>query len=216
MKFKVCCVRSVAEAEMAIAAGAWAIGLVASMPSGPGPIADTDIRAIAGATRGRARRFLLTARTDAKAIIAHVRFCNTDTVQLVDATTPTARAAIRQACPGVTIVQVVHVRDQSSIAGACAAAQHSDMVLLDSGRPDGPVKELGGTGRTHDWAISSRIVKALACPVLLAGGLNPGNAAAAAHAVRPFALDVCSGLRNEEFALDSEKLHAFANTLNIP
>ena len=210
MRFKVCCIRSVAEADMAIAAGAWAIGLVSTMPSGPGPIADAEIRAIAGATRGRVRRVLLTSRTDAGAVIGQIRFCGTDMVQLVDAVPARTRRAIREACPGVNIMQVVHVDGKAALATAKAAAKQSDMVLLDSGRLQGPVKQLGGTGRVHDWAISAQIARALDVPVILAGGLTPHNAGRAAALVKPFALDVCSGIRNEAFALDEEKLRAFA------
>ena len=70
------------------------------------------------------------------------------------------------------------------------------------------VKELGGTGRVHDWATSRRIRESVPVPVLLAGGLNPGNAREAFERVRPAGLDVCSGLRLNG-RLDAERLRAF-------
>lgn len=213
MRFKICCIKSVHEAEMAIAAGAWAIGLVAQMPSGPGPISDDEIRNIAAATKGRAQRFLLTSRTDPEAIIAHIRYCGTDVVQLVDAVPTHTYAAVRKACPGVHIAQVVHVQDELAIAQAHAAAQYCDMVLLDSGKPDAAIKTFGGTGEVHDWALSARIVRELEVPVILAGGLNPQNAAKACRIVGPFALDVCSGLRGPDYVLQADKLTAFAGAI---
>jgi phosphoribosylanthranilate isomerase len=81
-------------------------------------------------------------------------------------------------------------------------------LLLDSGNPALAVKELGGTGRVHDWRLSRRIRDESPVPVFLAGGLNPSNAARAIEEVRPFALDVCSGVRTGGH-LDTEKVHAF-------
>ncbi len=210
MRFKICCITSVAEAEMAIEAGAWAIGLVAQMPSGPGPISDDKICEITKATKGRVKQFLLTSQTEPDAVIEHVQVCGTDVVQLVDAVPVATYAALRRFCPDVAIVQVIHVQNGKALDEAKAAARHCDMILLDSGRPDGAVKELGGTGRIHDWVVSTKIVRELEVPVILAGGLNPQNASPACEAVSPYALDVCSGLRGHGFALDAEKLNYFS------
>jgi phosphoribosylanthranilate isomerase len=70
------------------------------------------------------------------------------------------------------------------------------------------VKLLGGTGRIHDWAVSRRVVEAVREPVFLAGGLNPGNVGDAIRSVRPFGVDVCSGLRTAG-RLDDAKLTDF-------
>jgi phosphoribosylanthranilate isomerase len=74
--------------------------------------------------------------------------------------------------------------------------------------PDAPVRVLGGTGRVHDWSISRRIVEASPVPVFLAGGLTPSNVAEAIRTVRPFGVDLCTGLRTEG-RLDGAKLDAF-------
>jgi phosphoribosylanthranilate isomerase len=85
-----------------------------------------------------------------------------------------------------------------------------DAILLDSGNPKLEVKELGGTGRRYDWALSRQIRERVDVPVWLAGGLNPDNAREAIETVRPFALDVCSGLRTSEgYDLDPDKLGRF-------
>lgn len=212
MRFKVCCIQSVEEARLAIAHGASALGLVSAMPSGPGVIGEDRIREIALATPPPIATFLLTALTDATLVIEQARYCATSVVQLCDRTTEDTRARIRKYAPQVRIVQVVHVTGPESLAEAKAAARASDALLLDSGSFSSPVKELGGTGRSHDWTISRKIVQAVKLPVFLAGGLHPGNLADACRQVRPYALDVCGGLRTAG-ALDAAKLAAFGQAL---
>lgn len=205
---KVCCIRSLDEARLALDAGAAAIGLVSAMPSGPGPIPEPLIAEIATRVPPGTDTFLLTSRRDAAAIAEQHGRCGTTTIQLVDEVPRDELAALRDRRPRVRLVQVIHVAGAESLAAARAAAPLVDALLLDSGNPSRPVKELGGTGRTHDWAISRAIRDAVATPVWLAGGLRPENVAAAIAAVRPHGVDVCSGLRTDG-ALDPGRLHAF-------
>ncbi len=195
MKVKICCIASVAEAELALAHGAAALGLVSAMPSGPGVIGDDRIREIATWAPAGVRTFLLTARSDPREIAAQVRETGVNTVQLVDAVAPGAHAVLRALIPRVRLVQVIHVRGPESVDEALEAAPRVDELLLDSGNPSAAVRELGGTGRTHDWALSREIVDQCGVPVWLAGGLRAGNVRAAIDAVRPQGLDLCSGVR---------------------
>jgi phosphoribosylanthranilate isomerase len=206
-RVKICCIRSVDEAWTAIRHGASALGLVSSMPSGPGVIPDEEIAAIAAAVPPPIATFLLTCRQDAGSIIEQQRRMRTTTVQLCDRLDRRAYGRLREALPGVRIVAVVHVTGPASVDEAAQVAAHADAVLLDSGRPDLAVKELGGTGRRHDWALSRRIREAVEVPVFLAGGITAQNAAEAVAAVGPFALDVCTGVRTDG-ALDEAKLLA--------
>jgi len=208
-RLKVCCIASREEAALAIRYGASAIGLVSAMPSGPGPIDEALIADIAAAVPPPIATFLLTCATTAEAIVNQVRRCRTSAVQLVDAIAPPVYAELRLALPGVKLVQVIHVQGEASLEEARAAAGHVDALLLDSGNPSLAVKELGGTGRAHDWRVSRRIVESVAVPVFLAGGLNPGNVREAMATVRPFGIDVCSGLRSDG-RLDEVKLAAFS------
>jgi phosphoribosylanthranilate isomerase len=194
-RFKVCCIGGREEAALAIRYGASALGLVSEMPSGPGVIPEHLIREIAASTPPAVSTFLLTSRTDPDEIAEQHRRCGTTAIQLVDRIEPDAYDQLRAALPGVRLVQVVHVTDPESLDESVEAARHADALLLDSGRPDLAVKELGGTGRTHDWEVSRSIREAVEVPVFLAGGLGPENVAEAVRAVRPFAVDVCSGLR---------------------
>ncbi len=208
-RVKICCIANTDEARRAIRAGADAIGLVSAMPSGPGVIADESIREIAAAVPPPIGTFLLTSRQDAASIAEQIRHSRCNTVQICDRLIAGTYADLKAAVPGTRIVQVIHVCDEQSIAEAREAAiSGADALLLDSGNPALATKQLGGTGRAHDWAISRAIVESCDVPVFLAGGLNPDNAARALHEVRPFGLDVCSGLRHEG-RLDDAKLRAF-------
>jgi len=211
-RIKVCCIASVAEARLAASLGASALGLVAAMPSGPGPIDDALIATIATHVPPPVSRFLLTSRTAPGDVVAHVRATHVDTVQLVDAVPEATYAALREALPHVRIVQVLHVEGEAQIAEARRAAPHVHALLLDSGRPSAKVKELGGTGRVHDWSVSAEIVRAVDVPVFLAGGLRADNVGEAIRAVRPYGVDICSGVRTQG-ALSEEKLRAFVDAV---
>jgi phosphoribosylanthranilate isomerase len=199
---------SIEEANTAIELGASAIGLVSRMPSGPGPIDENLIVEIVGAVGNRVETFLLTSETSADAIIAQRRRTGTSTLQLVDRVEAGAHEAIRDSLDGTRIVQVIHVVGDESLDEAIEAARTADALLLDSGNPKLAVKELGGTGRRHDWKISRRIVEAVGIPVYLAGGLNRENVRDAIESVRPHGVDVCSGVRTNG-KLDSQKARDF-------
>jgi len=207
-KIKICCISSNEEAGMAVSHGADALGLVGKMPSGPGPIADELIASIAKIIHPPIASFLLTSEQTATGIIAHVNRVNTNTVQIVDELTDGSYADIRNALPHLKIVQVIHVTGEQSISQALLIQQHVDAVLLDSGNPNASVKTLGGTGNIHNWDISRELVKQVNVPVFLAGGLNAANLKEAISIVRPFAVDVCSGVRTNG-KLDKQKLQAF-------
>ncbi len=206
-KVKICCISSRVEARTAIAHGAYAIGLVSEMPSGPGVIAAALIAEIAADVPPGILTVLLTSKQDTAAIIEQQRRCGVNTLQLVDRLEKGSYEDLKEAMPGVSLVQVIHVTGKQSIEEAESCAPHVDAILLDSGNPKKAVKELGGTGRTHNWKISRIIRERLDVPVYLAGGLAPGNIADAILQVGPFGLDICSGVRTDG-RLDDAKLEA--------
>jgi phosphoribosylanthranilate isomerase len=211
-RFKVCCIASPAEAALALAYGASAVGLVSAMPSGPGVIDDERIAEIVATLPPAVGSFLLTSAQDVETIVAQQRRSRVNTVQLVDELPRGGHARLRLALPGIAIVQVIHVTGPASVAEALAVAPDVHALLLDSGNPTLAVKELGGTGRVHDWALSAEIRARAPVPVFLAGGLQPANVAAAVRQVRPYAVDVCSGLRSAG-ELDEARLAGFAAQL---
>jgi Phosphoribosylanthranilate isomerase len=207
-RIKICCITSENEARLAIEYGASAIGLVARMPSGPGPIPDELIRQIAKTVPPPVATFLLTSETSVKEIIEHHHRTNTNTIQIVDSLSSGTYSQLKEGLPGVKIIQVIHVIDERSVNEAMEISEMVDAILLDSGNPRLKVKELGGTGRVHNWKLSRQIRDKTKCPVFLAGGLNPENVRQAIEEVHPFAVDVCSGVRTDG-RLDREKLERF-------
>lgn len=207
-RVKICCISSVEEAQTAIAYGASALGLVGKMPSGPGIISDIEIAEIVKTVPPGISSFLLTSETKVNGIIAHHQRVHTSAIQIVDALSEGAYHEIRIALPAVKIIQVIHVIDESSVDEALQISGEVDALLLDSGNPNLAIKELGGTGRVHNWKLSRRIVEQSNVPVFLAGGLNALNVKEAIDAVQPFGLDLCSSVRTNG-KLDKEKLGSF-------
>lgn len=207
-RIKICCISSVSEALMAIDHGASAIGLVGNMPSGPGVIGDDLIHEIAKAVPPPIATFLLTSETKAEAIVKHFRRTLTSVIQIVDELEGRQYGVLRKELPGIKLVQVIHVCDKKSVKEAIEVSEYVDALLLDSGNPFLAVKELGGTGRTHDWALSKEIRERVEVPVFLAGGIHKDNAKRAIDEVQPFGLDLCSSVRTNG-KLDELKLEAF-------
>lgn len=207
-KIKICCITSQAEADLAIRHGAHALGLVSAMPTGPGVIPEPRIAEIVAQVPTSIDTFLLTSAVDPDTLAAQQARTGTNTLQLCDRVPSATLGALRRRLPRLRLVQVIHVTGPEAVEQALEVAPLVDAVLLDSGQPDAPVKELGGTGRIHDWALSREIVSRVPVPVYLAGGLSPENVADAIRAVQPFGIDVCSGVRRAG-RLDAGRLQAF-------
>lgn len=212
-RIKICCIASIEEAAMAVSHGADAVGLVGKMPSGPGPIADELIADIAKTIPSGTASFLLTSEQSSIKIIDHVRRTGTNTVQIVDELSEGTYLHIREALPELKIVQVIHVTGEESIEQAMQVQEYVDYILLDSGNPKAAVKTLGGTGNTHNWNISSQLVKAVNVPVFLAGGLNAVNVGEAIQTVKPYGVDICNGVRTDG-KLHKQKLADFINAVH--
>lgn len=208
VRVKICCISSIHEALTAIKQGASALGLVGKMPSGPGIIDDQMISQIAKIVPPPVSTFLLTSETSAMEIVHHYRKVNTTTIQIVDALNERQYQVIRNELPNVKLVQVIHVVDKNAIQEAVEVSEFVDAILLDSGNPTLSVKELGGTGRTHNWELSKQIRKEIKIPLFLAGGLNKENVKKAIDMVEPFGIDLCSSVRTNGH-LDERKLEEF-------
>jgi len=213
IKVKICCIQSTAEAQIAINNGAYAIGLVSKMPSGPGVISDEKIREIANWAPNNIKTVLLTSLQNADELVMQIDYCNPNIVQLVDHQDTDTYETLKMIFPGLEIMQVVHVVDEDSTLLAKDVSHYVNYLLLDSGNPNLGTKELGGTGKTHNWEISKEIINQVCVPVFLAGGLNPDNVSEAITKVKPFGVDLCSGLRLDE-RLDETKVKKFMENMN--
>ncbi len=209
---KICCIASIQEAKMAINAGADILGLVGPMPSGPGIITNEQIATIAKSVPSHIDTWLLTSETSASKIISHQRLVKTKSIQMVDKLKDGSYKKIKEALPGIKLIQVLHVLDETTIEEAINIAEQVDYLLLDSGNPNAEVKTLGGTGKVHNWDISRQIVTSVKIPVFLAGGLNSGNIYAAIQKVKPYGVDLCSGVRTDK-KIDSVKLKLFIQNM---
>ena len=211
-RIKICCISSLEEAKMAIKMGASALGLVSEMPSGPVVISMETIKLIAAFVPPPIATFLLTSKQDINEIIKQHEYCRTNTIQICDDLTVGTHRELKEALPGIAIVQVIHVSGEESIADVLAIQNEVDAILLDSGDQSKQVKELGGTGRTHNWEISCKIREQLDIPIFLAGGIKPDNIAEAINQVHPFGIDLCSGVRTDD-KLDKIKLQQLFNNI---
>ncbi len=207
-RVKICCISTLEEAWIAINHGASALGLVSEMPSGPGVIHESLIAEVARRIPPFVSSVLLTSKRSPSEIIEQHRRCGTNAIQICDDIDLDGIDEVSSALPGINLIKVIHVNGEGSIEEAKTVSKYVNGILLDSGSKRGSVVELGGTGRTHDWEISRRIVEAVEAPVILAGGLNPGNVSEAIRLVKPYAVDVCSGVRTGG-SLDSDKLQSF-------
>ena len=212
-RVKICCINNIREAWLAIRYGASALGLVSEMPSGPGVIPEDHIAKIATSLPPSISSFLLTSKQNPSAIIEQHRRCRTNAIQLCDRLKTDDYETLREAMPGIGLVQVVHVTGIEALEEALAVAPHVNAILLDSGDQTLKVKQLGGTGRIHDWGLSKRIREKANVPVFLAGGLTPDNVLEALRQVQPFGVDVCNGVRTGG-KLDERKLSAFFNAVS--
>lgn len=213
-RVKICCISSIDEANLAVYYGASAVGLVSKMPSGPGVIPEEMITKIASIIPPGVSSFLLTSNQDVESIVGQQNRTGVNTIQIVDTLLNGTHQELKDALPGISIVQVIHVNGPNSINEAMRLSPFVDGILLDSGKQSLKIKELGGTGRTHDWTLSRKIVQNVKIPVFLAGGLKPENVSEAIKQVRPYGLDLCSGVRTNG-KLDAEKLLNFINEVNI-
>jgi phosphoribosylanthranilate isomerase len=180
------------------------------MPTGPGVIDMELARQIARSIPPPVTPYLLSSCSDAEALVEHARSIGVSTVQIVRHVEPSAHQKMAELAPWLRRVQVLHVENEAVIELAAAYEPYVDGFLLDSGRP--ATGELGGTGRTHDWTLSARLVAATHRPTFLAGGLTGANVAEALQQVRPFGVDVCSGVRSDG-QLDPQRLAALCLAL---
>ncbi len=183
------------------------------MPSGPGVISLDKIREIVKAIPSHISIFLLTSSSNGDEINQQIDHTAATHGQLVNSVDIETYRTIKRKFPKVKLVQVIHVIDVSSCEEAMRLSKHVDYILLDSGNPSLAVKELGGTGRVHNWKISQEIVKKVEVPVFLAGGLNENNVKQAAEEVMPYGVDLCSGVRTNGM-LDDRKLIRFMKEIS--
>lgn len=207
MIVKICGIASEEDARVAAASGADLAGFLAGLvyPS-PDAVEAGEARRLARGLPATIRPVLVTHRTDPDLVAALLRETGFSAVQLHGEFPIREIPALRDALPGLFVSRVVHVDGPEAIARGTEVARFADAVHLDTRVGD----RLGGTGTTHDWGIAAEIVRSCGKPVLLAGGLTPENVARAVRTVRPWAVDVNSGVEDAEGRKSPERCRAFA------
>lgn len=207
---KVCGIRSREEADAALGCGATALGfLVGLTHRAADEIAEAEARAIVGRLPAGAEAVLVTHLLDPARVAELAASVGARTIQVHgDMALPDLRG-LRALAPEARLLKAVHVTGEDAIGRALAwAAADADALVLDSRTAD----RLGGTGRTHDWSVSARIVAAVArLPVYLAGGLTPENVAEAVARVRPAGVDANSGVEDADGRKDERRMRAFVD-----
>ena len=207
LRVKLCGIRSRSDLAAALNAGADALGfIVGARHRTEDELTPAAAAALVALLPPFTGSVMVTHLQQATPIIELILEVGATTLQLQDGIAPQELQAIRSAQPGVKLIQAIHVGDgDQSIAAAIAAEPLVDALLLDSRTAD----RIGGTGQTHDWSVSRRIVEQIGKPVILAGGLRPENLQAALETVRPAAVDVNSGIETASGAKDPQRAEAF-------
>jgi len=199
-KIKFCGITRLDDAELAVGAGAWAVGLI-FWPRSPRRC-ELDVAAqVTSALKRRAE----VAGVFVNATLDHV-LQTADGVGLTmlqfhgdEGPAYCAEAARRTGCK---VIKAARVRSGADVQAL--APFHTDYHLLDSYTAGVP----GGTGETFSWEIAR--ARRGRIPMILSGGLNPDNVADAIAAVHPYAVDVATGVELSPGRKDPDKLAAFA------
>jgi len=215
VKVKVSCIASPEEAQIAVSYGVAALGMVDETPTGEGRVPLETIVEITRSVPDTVGTFVLTSATDADQLADLYARSGVDTLQLWDPLATAGYERLRSLSPGIFIAQSIHVMDDDALDVARRVSRHVDALVLDSGHSEPPLRWRHPGGETHDWQISRRISDAIRLPVLLAGGLDSENVCQAVRVVRPYGVDVCSGVRKDG-RLDTSLLVAFLETLSRP
>ncbi len=206
VRVEICGNRSREDLMLAVEAGADAVGfLVGIRHLTEDSLVPTIAKHLVSQTPPFVSTVMVTHLVHASEILDLHDVLLTSTIQLHDELDPQEIEAIRTARPHIILIKAIHVMDDTAIEAAQVFAPYVDALLLDSRTAN----RIGGTGLTHNWTISRRIVASVSKPVILAGRLNPSNVADAIRKVNPYGVDVNSGVDDAEGKKDVAKLNDF-------
>lgn len=189
-------------------AGADAIGFTIGLPTGPhNGLDEAGAAAIIRRLPPFITPVLITYRVTAAEVVPMCRAMGVSQVQLHAPADPAELEKMRAAIPGLKLILAVNVTGPEALDLARERAARADALILDTYDP--ATGRHGATGKTHDWSLSARIVEAVGVPVILAGGLTPANVAAAIRRVRPWGVDVHTGVERPDGTTDHDLVRAF-------
>ncbi len=206
-RVKICGIKTLEDALAAAEAGADELGFHVGLTGARAPLEADNVAKIIAELPENVESVMVTSVTEAEQLIQLARKTGAQVIQLYGDATPETIGDVRKALPGIKVWKVLNVSDESSIEKAKEYQDSADAIALDTLNKETGVR--GGTGKTHDWNISKKIVESISIPVILAGGLNPENVADAVKTVHPYGLDVNSGVSNPDGSKNIEKVKAF-------
>jgi len=209
MRVKICGIRSLDEAKEVIEAGADALGFHVELDHSRCPVAAATASGIISKLPPFISSVVVTSETDPKKLLLIMKSTGATTLQLHKEVSPETVNAVKSVFFNTKIYVAISVTSDESIAIAKNFENSADTVILDSVNKETGAR--GGTGKTHDWSISRKIVESTSLRVILAGGLNPGNVVDAIKAVRPYAVDVNSGVSNPDGTKDFLRVKGFVD-----
>lgn len=203
VRVKICGITNLADAQAALAAGADALGFV-FVPGTPRYVTPEQAATIIRELPPFVAKVGLFVDADTRTVAETIARSAVDTIQLHGEETP---EFARQFLGAVKVIKAFRVRGPETLAQLPAFADAADALLLDAYVPGMP----GGTGARFDWehAVSAKIGGR---PIILAGGLTPVNIVEAVRTVRPYAVDVSSGVEITPGNKDVSKIIAFIRT----
>lgn len=199
-RIKFCGITGLDDAQRAVEAGAWAVGLLL-WPDSPRACDLAEAERIAASLRRRVEVAGVFVNPTLDEVAGIVDGVGLTMVQLHGDEGPAFCAEVARRT-GAKVMKAARVATRADVAAL--EPFHTDFHLLDAYRPDAP----GGTGETFDWQLAR--LRRTSVPLVLSGGLTADNVAAAIAATRPFAVDVASGTEASPGRKDPEKLRAFA------
>jgi len=199
-----------AEADMILEEGADWLGFALRLPAGNEDISERDAAAIIGAIQPVHTGVIITYLTDADEIKAFCAEMGAVAIQLHGDVPPAELRKLRRGGSGLYVLKSLVVKPDNldELSRTVAdTAEWVDMFITDSFNPATGAK--GATGLVHDWGVSAELARISPRPLMLAGGLNPRNVAAAIEAVRPAAVDAHTGLEDATGRKDRLKVRTF-------
>ncbi|MBX3023415.1 phosphoribosylanthranilate isomerase [bacterium] len=208
MRVQIAGVSSLEEAIAAADAGGDALGFTLRLPTGVhDELTEPKARGIIAALPPFVATVAITYVETPRQAVELCRYLGVTTLQLHGAFPTHEIPVLRVGLPHLKIIRAVHVTGPEARAQARALARQVDALILDTYDP--ATGRHGATGKTHDWRISRDIVAEVPVPVILAGGLTPDNVADAIAAVRPWGVDVHTGVENPDGSRNLDRIRAF-------
>ncbi len=217
MKTELCGIRNEEDLRIALDADPDAIGLLVGRRHASNDFISVETaRALCALLPPFVQPILITHLSEPDEILDIFRAIGPMTIQLHGETTPQQAAILRkELAPSVKIMKSVWLSQTNGYAELSAYLPHVDAFFIDSRNPE--TDQVGGTGLLNDWDLAARFVQESPVPVMLAGGLSPENVADAIRKVRPYGVDVNSGLRalDDRTKIDPARCRAFVRAARL-